>query len=165
LHCPCCWRRSTSVVVGMATDLNASWRTGYACPTLGPPSRSHFSIDHFESRPRSWLVALTRKSKHGKAPEHVPDLTPAQTKELLRRLADSSDPRRYLIISRMLPGARFILYYNVSDDVYAWNDPEGGTLFKRRKAAELIQRKLGRGNEVIEVKKVRGLVLRSSRAT
>ena len=87
----------------------------------------------------------------------------AQTKELLRRLADSSDPRRYLIISRMLPSARFILYYNVSDDVYAWNDPEGGTLFKRRKAAELIQRKLGRGNEVIEVKKVRGKVIGAPR--
>jgi hypothetical protein len=103
-------------------------------------------------------VALTR-SKRGKAPEDVPELTPAQTKELLRRLADSRDPRRYLIISRMLPGARFILYYNVSDDVYAWNDTEGGTLFKRRKAAELIQRKLGRGNEVIEVKKLRGKVI------
>ena len=108
-------------------------------------------------------MARTRMSKRGKAPEDVPDLTPAQTKELLRRLADSSDPRRYLIISRMLPGARFILYYNVSDDVYAWNDPEGGTLFKRRKAAELIQRKLGRGNEVIEVKKVRGKVIGAPR--
>jgi hypothetical protein len=85
----------------------------------------------------------------------VPDLTPAQTKELLRRVADSNDPRRYLIISRMLPGARFVLYYNVSDDVYAWDDPEGGTLFKRRKAAELIKSKLGRGNEIIEVRKVR----------
>ncbi len=108
-------------------------------------------------------MALTRKSKGGKSPEDVPDLTPAQTKELLRRLTDSSDPRRYLIISRMLSGARFILYYNVSDDVYALNDPEGGTLFKRRKAAELIQRKLGRGNEVIEVKKVRGKVIGAPR--
>ena len=104
-------------------------------------------------------MALTSKSKRGKSPDDGPALTPAQTKELLRRLADSSDPRRYLIISRMLPGARFILYYNVSDDVYAWNDPEGGTLFKRRKAAELIQRKLGRGNEVIEVKRVCGKVI------
>jgi hypothetical protein len=108
-------------------------------------------------------VALTRKSKPGKVPEDVPDLTPAQTKELLRRIADSNDPRRYLIISRMLPGARFVLYYNGSDDVYAWNDPEGGTLFKRRKAAELIQSKLGRGNEVIEVKKVRGKVIGAPR--
>lgn len=70
-----------------------------------------------DKRALSWRVASTRKSKRYKAPDDVPDLTPAQTKELLRRLADSSDPRRYLIISRMLPGARFILYYNVSDDV------------------------------------------------
>lgn len=89
---------------------------------------------------------VSRKSKRGKAPDDVPDLTPAQIKELLRRVADSSDPRRYVIISRLLPGARFILYSNVSDDVYAWNDP---ALFKRRAAAKLIQRKLGRGNEVI----------------
>lgn len=93
----------------------------------------------------------------------MPDLTPAQTRELLRRVADSKDPRRYLIISRMLPGARFVLYYNVSDDVYAWNEPGAGTLFKRRKAAELIQRTLGRGNEILEVKVVRGKVIGAPR--
>ena len=101
----------------------------------------------------------TRKSKRGTAPKDIPDLTAGQTKELLRRVADSRDPRRYLIISRMLPGTRFVLYYNVSDDVYAWNDPQGGTLLKRRQAASLIHRKLGRGNEVIEVKLVRGKVI------
>jgi hypothetical protein len=110
------------------------------------------------------VAAPTKSSKkHTPALEDVPDLTPAQTRELLRRVADSKDPRRYLIISRMLPGARFVLYYNISDDVYAWNDPEGGTLFKRRKTAELIQRKLGRGKEVIEVKKVRGKVIGAPR--
>jgi hypothetical protein len=93
----------------------------------------------------------------------VPGLTPAQTRELLRRLADSNDPRRYVIISRMLPGSRFVLYYNVSDDVYALNEPGAGTLFKRRKAAELIQRALGRGNEILEVKVVRGKVIGAPR--
>jgi hypothetical protein len=63
----------------------------------------------------------------------------------------------------MLPGARFVLYYNVSDDVYAWNDPSAGTLFKRRKAAELLQRTLGRGNEILEVKLVRGKVIGAPR--
>jgi hypothetical protein len=38
---------------------------------------------------------------------------------------------------------RFILYYNVSDDVYAMNNPSGGTLFKRRKAAEVVRSLLG----------------------
>lgn len=109
-------------------------------------------------------MARTRNSKkRSPALEDVPDLTPAQTNELLRRVADSNDPRRYLIISRMLPGARFVLYYNVSDDVYAWNEPDAGTLFKRRKAAELIQRTLGRGNEILEVKVVRGKVIGAPR--
>ena len=105
-------------------------------------------------------MAPSRNSKkRTQALEDVPDLTPAQTKELLRRVADSHDPRRYVIISRMLPGARFVLYYNVSDDVYAWNEPGAGTLFKRRKAAELIHRTLGRGNEILEVRFVRGKVI------
>jgi hypothetical protein len=109
-------------------------------------------------------VASTRRSKKRTAAlEDEPELTPAQIKELLRRVADSNDPRRYLIISRMLPGARFVLYYNVSDDVYAWNEPEAGTLFKRRKAAELIQRTLGRGNEILEVRVVKGKVIGAPR--
>jgi hypothetical protein len=109
-------------------------------------------------------VATTRNSKkRPPALEDARDLTPAQRKELLRRVADSNDPRRYLIISRMLPGARFVLYYNVSDDVYAWNEPGGGTLFKRLKAAKLILRTLGRVNEILEVKVVRGKVIGAPR--
>ena len=68
-----------------------------------------------------------------------------------------------MIISRMLPGARFVLYYNVSDDAYAWNEPGAGTLFKRREAAELLQRTLGRGNEILEVKLVRGKLIGAPR--
>ena len=65
---------------------------------------------------------------------------------------------RHLIISRLLPGSRFVLYYNVSDDVYAMDNPEGGTLFKLGKAAELIRKSLGRGNEIIEVSVMGGKV-------
>ena len=68
-------------------------------------------------------------------------LTPAQIRELKRRLKDTDDPVRYLLVSRM--GPRFALYYNVSDDVYVMNDPSGGTLFKRRQAAESIREALG----------------------
>ena len=46
-------------------------------------------------------------------------------------------------------GPRFALYYNVSDDLYAMNDPSGGTLFKRRKAAESIKRTLGKGLQIV----------------
>jgi len=53
---------------------------------------------------------------------------------------------------------------NLDDDSWlCGTNRTRGTLFKRRTAAELIQRKLGRGNEVIEVKKVRGKVIGAPR--
>jgi len=105
----------------------------------------------------------TAITKQQRADPDIAPLTRAQIAELNRRLADASDRRRYLIVSRLLPGARFVLYYNVSDDVYAWNEPEGGTLFKRRATARLIQGRLGRGTEVIEVKLVRGKIIGAPR--
>jgi len=50
------------------------------------------------------------------------------------------DPVRYLIVSEF--GPRFILYYNASDDTFAHNNPAGGTLFKRRAAAESVRKLL-----------------------
>ncbi len=75
-------------------------------------------------------------------------LTPAQTRELTRRVADLDDPVRYLLASRM--GPRFLLYYDVSDDLYTMNDPTRATLFKRRRAAQLVARTLGKGIEILE---------------
>ena len=66
------------------------------------------------------------------------ELTPGQIKELNRSIKDMDDPVRYLIVSEY--GRRFILYYNVSDDTFAFNDPAGGTLFKRRAAAESVRK-------------------------
>ena len=63
------------------------------------------------------------------------------------------DPVRYLIVSEY--GRRFILYYNVSDDTFAFNDPAGGTLFKRRAAAESI-RKLLRSTVTIAKFSIKG---------
>ena len=67
-------------------------------------------------------------------------LTKAQLRELKRRIADAKDPVRYLIEGGF--GPRFRLYYNVTDDDYAMNNPAGGTLFKRRKAAIAVQKLL-----------------------
>jgi len=53
-------------------------------------------------------------------------------------------------------GPRFALYYNVSDDVYAMNDPGGGTLFKRRAAAVAVKRLLGARVRVIRCNTKRG---------
>ena len=66
--------------------------------------------------------------------DDIEPLSPAQIRELTRRVRDSRDPIRYMLVSEF--SRRFILYYNISDDVYAMNDPAGGTLFKRLKTAE-----------------------------
>jgi len=62
-------------------------------------------------------------------------------------LADSDDPPRYLLVSTFRP--RFALFYNVTDDLYAQNDPRGATLFKRRPTALAVQRLLGPGVKII----------------
>ena len=74
-------------------------------------------------------------------------LTKAQLRELDRRIADAENPVRYLIERGF--GPRFRLYYNVTDDVYAMNNPAGGTLFKRRKAAVAIQKLLSGGKRIV----------------
>ena len=77
----------------------------------------------------------------------VAELTSAQIRELKRRLADSEDPTRYLLVSNF--GPRFALFYNVTDDVYAQNDPKGATLFKRRPTALAVKRLLGPAVKIV----------------
>ncbi len=57
------------------------------------------------------------------------------------------DPVRYMLVSEI--SRRFILYYNVSDNVFAMNSPNGGTLFKRREVAESVRKLLGRGVSIV----------------
>ena len=64
------------------------------------------------------------------------EFTHSQTRGLQRILKDTCDTTRYLIISQL--GDHFTLYYNVSDDLYAMNNPTGGTLFKRRCTAVAV---------------------------
>ena len=75
------------------------------------------------------------------------ELSAAQVRELKRRVVDLHDPIRYLLVSRM--GPKFVLYYNVSDGMYAMNDPKHGTLFKRRDAALAVKRLLGSGVRIV----------------
>jgi len=75
-------------------------------------------------------------------------LSRAEIRELKRRLAGLKDPVRYLIVAGRVPG--FNLYYDVSDDVYAMNDPCHATLFKRREAALAVKRLLGPGTRIIQ---------------
>jgi hypothetical protein len=64
-------------------------------------------------------------------------LTAAQIRELNRRVDDLNDRTRYLLVSPFT--RRFVLYSDVSRDVWAANEPANGTLFKRRAAATAIK--------------------------
>lgn len=92
-----------------------------------------------------------RRGVTGKKPTQdgadVEPLTQVEIRLLQRRMTDVENPIRYLLVSEI--GTGFSLYYNVSDDVYAMNDPSGATLFKRRKVALAVKRLLGAGIRVI----------------
>lgn len=76
------------------------------------------------------------------------DLSPAQRRELEKRIEDLHDRTRYLLASTL--GPNFVLYYNLSEDTYGWNDPTHATLFKRRKAAQAVQQLLGDKDSIVE---------------
>ena len=124
-----------------------------------PKSRS-------QPRPRTKHLAGKKEKVLGKdlAPsideDDLEPLSPAQIRELRRRIRDSRDPIRYMLVSEFT--RRFILYYNVSDDVYAMNDPSGGTLFKRLKTAQTVKKLLGRGTAIVKYTTVRGKLKRLS---
>lgn len=81
-------------------------------------------------------------------------------KEIRRRVKDLEDPIRYAIASEM--SRRFVLYYNVSSDSFAYNNPEGGTLFKRREIAERVKNRLGRHYSLVKFTTVNGRLKRLS---
>lgn len=97
------------------------------------------------------------KRRPGKDEEPLP---PAVIRELKRRLRDSRDPVRYMLVSEF--SRRFILYYNVSSGMFAMNNPSGGTLFKRREAAEGVKKILGRGISIVKYTTKRGKLKRLS---
>ena len=78
------------------------------------------------------------------------ELSPAQRRELMRRVRDLDDPTRYMIRSRLFERSRMQLYYNVADDVWSSSQADG-TLFKRRRSAVAILRLLGSGDRIIKV--------------
>lgn len=59
-------------------------------------------------------------------------------------------------------GRRFILYDNISDDVFALNNRGGGTLFKRRETAECIRKLLDKGISIVKYTKKKGELRRLS---
>ena len=72
--------------------------------------------------------------------DEPPALTRAQILELDRRIRDSENRTRYILASVLTE--RHTLYYNVAEDTFGWKDPGFATLFKRREAAQAIQKLL-----------------------
>jgi len=83
-----------------------------------------------------------------KSPEDEPPLSREWEREIARRVRDFDDPLRYMLVSEFT--RKFILYYNVTSDSFAMNDPALGTQFKRRQAAESVKKLLGRGVTVVK---------------
>ena len=77
-----------------------------------------------------------------------PPLTPSQPHTLKRLAADAKDRTRYLLVSVFTP--RLALYYNISEDTSAMNEPAAGTLFKRLAAAQTMQRVLHGGVQILK---------------
>ena len=76
------------------------------------------------------------------------ELSKAQIRELERRVRDMDDPRRFVLASELLPS--FVLYYDVSDNVYVMNDLSAATVFKKKKAAAAIKALLGKRVRIVE---------------
>ncbi len=67
-------------------------------------------------------------------PEDDEELSPEWRRELRRRIADHHNPVRYVIYSDLLPGGRWRLFLNVSDDTFC-DELDTATLFKRERIA------------------------------
>lgn len=81
------------------------------------------------------------------------ELSKAQIRELKRRVRDLDDPRRFVLASEFLPS--FVLYYDVSNNLYVMNDLSAATVFKKRKAAMAIKALLGKGVRIVECLKLK----------
>ncbi len=100
---------------------------------------------------RNDRVSSARISDRIVPKENVDDdsqLSPEWIRELKRRVKDSRDPVRYMLVSEFT--RKFILYYDVTSDTYAMNDASRGTLFKRREVAESVKAHLGKGVALVK---------------
>ena len=89
------------------------------------------------------------------------DLSPAFRRELLRRVREARDPRRYLLASVF--SSKFVLYYNVEHHAYVLRNPDAATAFKSRRAAIAVLKTLGKHVVLIPAKRRKDGTLQVSR--
>jgi hypothetical protein len=100
---------------------------------------------------RTTRVSSARISGRIAPKEDVADdapLSPEWIKEINRRVKDSRDPVRYMLVSEF--SRKFILYFDVGTHTFAMNDASRGTLFKRREVAESVKTHLGKGVALVK---------------
>src|SRR4051812_17422492 len=83
-------------------------------------------------RPRATLKLINPDAD---PPDERP--SPAFLRELARRVEDSVDPVRYVLVSVFRKD--FLLYYDVESDCYAFNAIEDATAFKRLRVARAVR--------------------------
>jgi hypothetical protein len=90
----------------------------------------------------------SRKLLTPRSEDKEPRLSREWQRELQRRVRESRNPVRYMLVSEF--SRSFILYYNVSDDVFVMNALDRGTIFKRREAAERVSKLLSSGVRIVK---------------
>jgi hypothetical protein len=100
------------------------------------------------------------KRAHPKAADEFPPLSKRQLAELARRVKDTLDPVRYVIVSPFAPN--FSMCYCPSDGMFVMNEIPDLALFKRKTealcVAQVLERRLskpGGGLQIIQVKKTK----------
>jgi hypothetical protein len=79
-----------------------------------------------------------------------PPLSAAWRKEISRRIKESDDPTRYVIVSGF--SRRMLLYYDASNDRFPGNDVSRATLFKRHSVACAVAEVLGAHHVLMKVR-------------
>ncbi len=64
-------------------------------------------------------------------------------KELVAQNEDYKDPVRFIIVSKLLPGSKWQLFFNLSDDTWC-SDIDSATIFKRENYASAMLKALSR---------------------
>lgn len=68
--------------------------------------------------------------------DDAPPISAAWCREIARRIKDTNDPIRYVIVSAF--SRRLLLYYDASSDSLPANEVAGATLFKRLAVAQAV---------------------------
>ena len=87
---------------------------------------------------------VKKKSKVELTHEDVEELSPEWKKELKRRMADASNPLRYVVFSDIGGKGRWRLWLDVSSDGYGMSIDQA-TLFKREHVARSVAKAYSKG--------------------